>query len=143
MLLPSRQAIITPLPSTMTARFGLGETTGTVSWGMEATTNRNAPVRVTSLSDVFAVAGGGNHTLALTGDGRVWAWGDNSNGQLGDGTFLSRTQPAPVPHLTDGVAIAAGYSHSLALKKDGTVWAWGDNSSGQLGNGTTETRNIP
>jgi len=106
-------------------------------------TNRSAPFQVTSVSDVFAVAGGGNHTLALTGDGRVWAWGDNSNGQLGDGTFRSRPQPVPVVQLTEGVAIAAGYGHSLALEQDGTVWAWGDNSSGQLGNGTTENRNSP
>ena len=119
---------------------------GTIwSWGENesgqvgdgTTTNKNAPFRVTSVSDVFAVAGGENHTLALTGDGRVWAWGDNSNGQLGDGTFLSRTQAVPVLRLTEGAALAAGYGHSLALKKDGTVWAWGDNSSGQLGNGTT------
>jgi len=116
---------------------------GSAQLGDGSTTNRNVPVRVTSLSDVFAVAGGGNHTLALTGEGGVWAWGDNSSGQLGDGTFLARARPAPLSRLTESVAVAAGYSHSLALKKDGTVWAWGDNSSGQLGNGTTQNRNIP
>jgi len=83
------------------------------------------------------IAAGENHVLALKSDGTVWAWGFNSQGQLGDGTDKSRSTPAQVNNLTKITAVAAGggfqSGHSLALKSDGTVWAWGDNFSGQLG----------
>src|SRR5262249_25839385 len=63
----------------------------------------------------------GQHTLALTSDGRVVAWGDdNSYGQI--------TVP---PGLTDVIAVSVGFSHSLALKADGTAVAWGYNHDGQ------------
>lgn len=86
-----------------------------------------------------AIAGGGNHSLALKSDGTVWAWGDNGNGQLGDETTAQRNVPVQVKNLTNAISIAACERgcHSLALKSDGTVWAWGDNSKGQLGDGTT------
>ena len=83
-----------------------------------------------------------SHSLALKSDGTVVAWGDNSSGQLGDGTTTNHTTPVAVPGLTGVVAIAA-YSHSLALKSDGTVVAWGGNYSGQLGDGTTSSRYNP
>ena len=66
------------------------------------------------------------------------AWGGNSSGQLGDGTFDSRrTTPVEVSNL-DGAELKAiaGGSHGLALKDDGTVWTWGMNQDGQLGNGS-------
>ncbi|WP_233612067.1 Ig-like domain-containing protein [Corallococcus sp. AB045] len=89
------------------------------------------------------LAAGQFHTLALKQDGTVWAWGNNGEGQLGDGTTTDRLTPVQVPGLTGVAALAAGLSHSLALKQDGTVWAWGHNGHGQLGDGTTIRRLTP
>lgn len=121
---------------------------GALGNGSEA--SRSAfPVQATDLADVIAVAGGAYHSIALTTGGKVWTWGLNSFGQLGDGTSTDRSAPRQV--MTDAAgnafedvaAIAGGASHSLALKTDGTVWAWGYNRSGQLGAGTTEDSRVP
>jgi alpha-tubulin suppressor-like RCC1 family protein len=98
------------------------------------------PVRPTQR---FAMAGGGEHTLALKDDGTVWSWGTNTSGQLGDGTTTMRAVPIQIASLANVVAVAAGAAHSLALKSDGTVWAWGKNSTGQLGDGTSTLRLSP
>jgi alpha-tubulin suppressor-like RCC1 family protein len=91
------------------------------------------------------VAAGTGHSLALTADGQLWAWGHNNHGQLGDGTTTDRHQPVrvDVPSDTRVVAIAAGGDHSLALTFDGHVLAWGDNGYGQLGDGSTVDRHLP
>jgi alpha-tubulin suppressor-like RCC1 family protein len=75
-------------------------------------------------------------TLALTTEGKVYAWGSNSHGQLGDGTTTNRLSPVEVPLLPDFkvVAISAGARHSLALLADGRMIAWGANDKGQIGN---------
>jgi alpha-tubulin suppressor-like RCC1 family protein len=83
------------------------------------------------------------HTVYRKNNGTVWTWGNNSNGQLGDGTTTDRATPMPVSGLAGVSAVAAGSAHSVALKNDGTVWAWGSNSKGQLGNGTTTDRSTP
>jgi alpha-tubulin suppressor-like RCC1 family protein len=83
------------------------------------------------------------HSLALHGDGTVWAWGDNQRGALGDGTTTDRAHPVQVSGLNSVTAIAIGENHSLALRSDGTVWAWGDNYYGQLGDGTINQRLTP
>jgi alpha-tubulin suppressor-like RCC1 family protein len=92
---------------------------------------------------VSSVAAGSNHNLALISDGTVRAWGDNSGGELGDGTTTQRNSPVQVIGLAGVVAVAAGHSHSIAVKSDGTVWNWGSNESGDLGDGTTTQRNTP
>ncbi len=78
---------------------------------------------------------GAYHSLALDSTGRVWSWGRNDYGQLGDGSFVDRFAPLPV---TDSntvvmVAIAAGENFSMALDENGMVWAWGDNRRRQIG----------
>ncbi len=85
-----------------------------------------APVSVPGLSGVIAIAAS-DHSLALRNDGTVWAWGENQNGQVGDGTHNDRFGPVQVSGISGVVAISAGNFHSLALKGDGTVWVWGFN----------------
>ncbi len=112
-------------------------------------TNSSTPVQVVSaggsgvLTGITSLAIGALHSLALKNDGTVWAWGDNGNSQLGDGTTTTRFTPVQVSGLSSVVKIVSGDYFSLALKSDGTVWAWGLNSSGQLGDGTTISRSTP
>lgn len=84
-----------------------------------------------------AIAAGARHSVALGGDGWVYAWGRNGSGQLGDGTRQSRPFPTAivahaVPMPQAFTRVAAGGFHSLAIGADGAVYAWGDNSAGQV-----------
>ncbi|HEX3033074.1 MAG TPA: Ig-like domain-containing protein [Bacillota bacterium] len=113
--------------------------------GRDSSISPFMPVQVSGISNVKSIAAGLYHTLALKDDGTVWAWGANTNNQLGiDDTNIDFTNiPAQVVDandLTDGklhnvVNVDAGAFHSIALKADGTVVTWGDNSQGQGGSG--------
>lgn len=94
-----------------------------------------SPALVNGLSDAIQISGGGSHTLALRANGTVAAWGDNSYGQLGNGTTDESLTPVPVSGLANVVEVDAGYEHSLALLANGTVMTWGENYYGQLGVG--------
>jgi alpha-tubulin suppressor-like RCC1 family protein len=106
-------------------------------------TNRTAPVAVSGLTNVIAIAAGWGFSMALKSDGSVWTWGSNSAGEVGDGTNWDRNVPTQVSTLSDIVKIAAGHYHALAMTSDGTVYAWGRNAEGQLGDGTTTNRSTP
>ena len=121
--------------------------------GNSGTTSSSVPVAVTATGvlagkTVIAVAAGNAHSLALCDDGTVAAWGNNSDGQLGNGNTTSSSKPVAVTATgvlagKTVIAVAAGTSHSHALCADGTVAAWGANTYGQLGSGSTTASSTP
>ena len=102
-------------------------------------------VRAFSAMPVSAVSAGARHVLALLRAGQVYSWGENLEGQLGDGTFLMSSTPKEVERLRRKpvVGVAAGGSHSLVLTVSGRVYAFGNNAFGQLGVGDTKSRLWP
>lgn len=97
----------------------------------------------TDSDSVVDLDAGGNHTCALMNSGRVLCWGDNSAGQLGDGTTVSSPSPVEVKGLNrPGIPIVAAAEHTCVLIADAGVKCWGNNDHGQLGNGTTESSSL-
>ncbi|MDD3519568.1 MAG: choice-of-anchor D domain-containing protein, partial [Chromatiales bacterium] len=101
-------------------------------------------------SGIQQIAAGYVHSMALTGDGRVWAWGNNSDGQMGDGMVDDRPRPhevCPVSDVSDECVafraagpvqeISGRYDSNAALTEDGRLWTWGNNYAGTLGHGTS------
>ncbi len=82
-----------------------------------------------------SVSGGQLHTLAIKTDGTLWAWGRNSEGQLGLGDETNRNTPTRVGTATNWASVSGGWYHTIAIRTDGTLWAWGVNWDGQLGLG--------
>ncbi len=118
--------------------------------GNGSTTSITSPIQVVGLtSSTVSVAAGSESTCALIATGTVWCWGDNSSGQLGNGTFTPSTVPVQVMDPAgnaplSGVArIGAGQSHTCAVTAAGEALCWGDNSKGQLGNGTEIDSSLP
>src|SRR5439155_576645 len=111
------------------------------------------PGAVVGITGAVAVAARGYHSCALLGDGTVWCWGRNSDGQLGvtlsgsqcpttPGFFCSST-PVRATGITSAAAVIAGGYHTCALFGDGTAQCWGRNDDGQLGDGTFTRSSTP
>ncbi len=107
------------------------------------------PRQVDRENDWVTVAAGYRHTCGIRDHGTgstLWCWGQNSDGQLGDGSTRNKEVPTQVGIENDWVTVIAGLYHSCGLRNDGTgetLWCWGQNSYGQLGDGSREDRNVP
>ncbi|MBI4931376.1 MAG: T9SS type A sorting domain-containing protein [Bacteroidetes bacterium] len=109
------------------------------------------PVQVSGLTNIIAIEAGEGFSLALKSDNTVWAWGDNSNGALGDNNSPTNSNvPVKVKDASGGpgfltgiIALGAGGFHAMALKNDQTVWDWGYGGNGQLGNNNTASSPYP
>ena len=133
-------------------------TTGTVKcWGSDSSGELGAehvptrlgfpesdvPIEVTGISTAVSISSASADTCAVLSGGTIDCWGENANGQLGDGTTATRFTPVQVTGITNAVAVSAGDSHTCALLADGTVRCWGSNQGGQLGDGTTTASSTP
>ena len=96
----------------------------------------SAPVEVSGIADAVDVSAGWEHTCAVHATGEVSCWGDDTNGELGNGE-ISDQVPLPVKAegITDATAVTAGHLHTCALRSTGEIACWGRNHDGQLGNG--------
>ena len=118
-----------------------GNTSGELGNGTRAR-SESSPVHVAELgSDVVDVAAGVLHTCARKTDGTLWCWGENSSGQVGDGTMLDeKLSPVGVVAIGSDVArVAVGNSQTCAVKTDGTLWCWG---IVRAGDGTPLTQHL-
>lgn len=94
-------------------------------------------------ASIVSISAGGSHTCAVTSDQLAYCWGDNTHGQLGNGTELSSDVPVLVSGIESPVAIVAGLSHTCALSNSGDVSCWGLNSVSQLGSGSGGSSSLP
>ncbi len=121
--------------------------------GVGDSVNRTSPTPLASLGyDLAQLSNNGDGGCVVRTDGHAFCWGENTAGQVGDGTTVARQTPVQVVggggmgHL-EGVAVVdratSGGEHTCALKNDGTLWCWGQNASGAVGDGTTTNRTTP
>jgi len=99
--------------------------------------------------DIIQVSLGYFHSSALTKEGRLFTWGYNLNGELGDGTTSNRYTPTNITRQFDLfpgetiIDVSLGFNHSSALTSEGRLFTWGNNETGRLGDGTTTSRSTP
>jgi alpha-tubulin suppressor-like RCC1 family protein len=121
--------------------------------GLDDDNDREEPVELPALRGVpiVQVACGKHHTMALSADGEVWAWGAGKYGELGNGTPSSTLRPPERVAALSGKGVrqlAVGHYHSAAVLDDGSLLTWGYNGSflsgeGGLGHGTWKSTALP
>jgi alpha-tubulin suppressor-like RCC1 family protein len=113
-------------------RLGNGSSTGNVT----------SPTKVGTATDWAQVSAGRLHSLARKTGNTLWAWGDNSQGQLGDGSTTESNVPKQIGTDTDWSKVSAGYTHSMAIKTNNRLYAWGQND-GRHGNSSNANTQAP
>ena len=111
--------------------------------GIGTTTNAGAPTAVAGGHTFSSLAAGSFHTCGVeTASANVWCWGQNSAGQVGDGTTVDRLNPTLVSSSRKFASLGLGRTHSCATEQGSSLaFCWGLNATGQLGNGTSG--NVP
>ena len=106
---------------------------------------RTSPIQVAALgNDVISFGTHELHTCAVKSNGTLWCWGNNSGGELGDGTTTKRKSPVEITALGGDVAsVSHGHGkNTCSIKNDGTVWCSGPNDLGQCGTGLVSSREL-
>lgn len=108
---------------------------------------QSRPIEIKFLADknISKIIAGHYHNFAISSNGKVYAWGQNTNGQLGLGHTNNVLTPVEVPQLSNKNVkdIYTGTFHSMALTTTDKVYSWGVNSAGQLGIGSNVAQSLP
>ena len=117
---------------------------GQLGDGTEIERTSPVPVDLGQGMSAIGISSGESHTCAVLNDRSIKCWGQNSNGQLGDGTTEDRSSPVLVDMGgEDSLSVSAGSYHTCAITSNRTVMCWGDNWNGQIGDGTNADRRTP
>ncbi len=97
---------------------------------------------------IVSVNAGYDHSSAITNIGRLFLWGSNSTGQLGDGTIMSKNKPTTIKYFDDRtdlsiIKVSSGIGRTAVITTDGQLLVWGSNYFGQLGDGSKNDSYIP
>ncbi|MDQ2930075.1 MAG: Ig-like domain-containing protein [Gemmatimonadota bacterium] len=103
----------------------------------------DVPVTVAGGLTFRAIDTGDGISCAITTAGKSYCWGDNSTGQLGDGTISNSNVPVPVVNGDDFVTLTSGQLVACGLTTGGKAYCWGNNMNGRIGDGTTTNRTVP
>ena len=99
------------------------------------------PVQIGTANDWGSVSAGLWSSFAIKTNGTLWAWGENSYGGLGDGSFIDKPSPIQIGS-SSWSSVSARDGYTVGIKSNGELWSWGHNNSGQLGNGTASATNF-
>src|SRR5438552_2831006 len=116
--------------------------TGTGSAGNRST-RLTLTVSASGISDIATLDAGDYHSCALRASGVAYCWGDNGDGQLGDGTTTQRLVPTAVVGGLTFTTLSVGAAHTCGLTTSGAAYCWGFNGDGRLGDNTTTQRLVP
>lgn len=113
--------------------------------GNGTTSDSLSPVEVTELpGEVKSVSAGAIHTCAITIDGKLYCWGDNEQGALGNSSYIDSYVPVKISVFSTGVRdVIASTQRTCAIGDAGGLKCWGDNSYGSIGDGSTSSRSAP
>ena len=128
-------------------QLGIGSSAGPEECAPTAPCSKH-PLTVPGLSNVVAISAAGNTAYVLLADGTVMAWGENEDGQVGDGVGTETgcecvDHPVAIPGVANAIAISGGESWAMALLADRSVMTWGENYRGQIGNGDPTNYSLP
>lgn len=118
----------TPNPMVLTAKNPTGSSTATIQF---------VPLQVKKMSAM------GFHGCAIASDDKLYCWGNNSNGQVGNDSVVNPTGAVLVNGISNVVDVGTGYNHTCALTKVGLVYCWGANEVGELGNNSANDSHVP
>lgn len=111
--------------------------------GLTADQTTPSPVSIVGTGKWSQISVGRQGSCGIQNDGTAWCWGEDTNGQLGNGASGSQSSPQQISDPGPWVQITAGYLSTCGIKTDGSLWCWGDGQYGKLGNGTTITMQDP
>ncbi|XP_035245722.1 probable E3 ubiquitin-protein ligase HERC1 isoform X2 [Anguilla anguilla] len=119
--------------------------------GLGDSNNQSVPKKLVlepprNMRKVSSSKGSDGHTLAVTGEGEVFSWGDGDYGKLGHGNSATQKYPKIIQGPLLGkvvVCVSAGYRHSAAVTNDGELYTWGEGDFGRLGHSDSHSRNVP
>ena len=139
-----RPASGTPARCAQPARWSAGAPTTRGSSATAAAAINSMPIPVPGVAGATAVVAGSGFSCALLADRSAVCWGDDRDGEIGDGApGATPRAPTPVLGLAGARSLSAHWQHACAVLVDGSVVCWGSNSSGQLGDGTQVNRAQP